>query len=193
MSEQGGIESERGMTTTIDLNEYELWYLVQAISAGAFFPPLGSPAGAIMYQTLPADHREEGGGIPLRVRLLAAYMKLIERPGRYTTIPFELNLVEAWIFDQVIWNVNNDIHGYRFPDGGTLFDIARKVWNVLLVYHQEQIPAAIMPEGIKARDNGTGISADQETVIANADAAIASVERAIAESRKNKSGEASLE
>ena len=162
----------------LNLSEAELRWLVDVVSAQHYWPPVGSPAAAQMYMTIPAEHRggEGAGGPALRIRLIAALRQFeqvnAEYPGRLHALPFDLDLQEAWLIDGLLWNIA-DLYTAKFRDSQLAITLARRVWDVLIAGHASQLPSKEAPNA--TGDNDPRIPADR-SALEDADAIIAALE-----------------
>lgn len=88
---------------------------------------------------LPGLDHVIAGGPRLRVMVLA-----LAESGATTPQPLECSLSELWLIDSLL--LSQDLRAAKLPDGTLLLTFAKKVWTLLLEWHQEQLPAELRKE-----------------------------------------------
>ena len=84
----------------------------------------------------PAD-REEGGGSPLRLKILAVFATA-RRNQNQATVSLPLTPAELWYLDRCLWGADYQIQ--RMPNGTPMLTLANKLWDLMLAYHEQDLP-----------------------------------------------------
>ena len=134
---------------TIHLTQEETRWLLDKVGPMSYWPPAGFPYINKMQQFLPPD-TDLGGGMPLRLKLMALYRKF--EGTNYETIPLPISVTDAWYLDDVLWNQPGDLR-FNFifaPDGSTarpLIHLARQLYDIIGRVHAEDLPPHLRVSG----------------------------------------------
>ena len=126
----------------LPVTKQETLWLIDRIGSMRYWPSRGHTDAHMMAAFLPVGE-EVGGGMPLRLKLVATYRKF--EGSNYRTIPLEVSLTDLWLIDEVLWSVQGDLRYNYIPepdttDGKPLMTLAKRVWDLLIQEHADKLP-----------------------------------------------------
>lgn len=86
---------------------------------------------------LHAGDRDEGGGMAMRLLIIAARSQAFANPMQ-RDFAIEFTPAQLWCLDTVFWN--SDYRTAKMDAGTPVIRLAEKVWDALLEYHQPDLP-----------------------------------------------------
>lgn len=135
---------------TLHMTQAELYWLIDKLSGmNSYWPPPGHPNTTLVARFL-HDTTEWGGGMPLRLRLIAAWRKISQ--SNYRTIPVPVSVNDAWLLDEVLWSQPGDLR-FNFTmdtgeeQGTALIGLAKQIYDILISAHADDLPPYLRPGG----------------------------------------------
>ncbi len=147
------------------LDPAEREFLALSLAAEETWPP--SEALTPLLREVPGS--QVAGGPHLRALLLAMALR-----GNEEEMSLELSPSELWLLDSLL--LRHDLRREKLPDGRPLFELARKVWQLILTVYEDQFPLQLRRESHDA-DSNQDPDQDPSSIVASAEAILRSGHR----------------
>lgn len=121
----------------LELTHEEAAFLVNFIPPHFRWPQ--TPEDALV---LRAKDREEVGGAPFRLKILAVFAAA-RRNQEQATFVLPLTPAELWLLDRMMWHA--DYQMTRMPNGTPMLKLVSKVWDLMMAYHEQDLPRHLQP------------------------------------------------